>query len=54
MAIEPTFNQRDIFNGYWLNPGGLSNNLPHVNPLSIHNQVDIETKTTISEFYNYP
>ena len=48
------FNQRDIFNGYWLNPGGLSNNLPHVNPLSIHNQGDAETKTTISEFYNYP
>ena len=48
------FNQHDVFNGYWLNPGGMSNNLPHVNPLAIHSQVNIETKASISEFYNYP
>ena len=48
------FNQYDVFNGYWLNPGGMSNNLPHVNPLAIHSQVNIETKASISEFYNYP
>ena len=48
------FNQHDVFNGYWLNPGGMSNNLPHVNPLAIHSQVNVETKASISEFYNYP
>ena len=48
------FSQPEAFNGYWLNPGGLSNNQPDVNPFSIHMQSDTNTNSNVSEFYNYP
>jgi hypothetical protein len=48
------FNQSEELNGYWLNPGGLSNNQPDVNRLSIHTLNEINNNSEISEFYNYP
>jgi len=48
------FNQSEILNGYWLNPGGLSNNQPDVNSSSIHTLYEISENSEISEFYNYP
>ena len=48
------FSQPEAFNGYWLNPGGLSNNQPDVNPFSIHMQSETNTNSNVSEFYNYP
>jgi len=47
-------NQSEALNGYWLNPGGLSNNQPDVNPLSRHTLNEIDSNSEISEFYNYP
>ena len=48
------FSQPDLLNGYWMNPGGLSNNEPIVNPLSIHSENNLEVKSGIIDFYNYP
>ena len=48
------FNQPEALNVYWTNPGGLSNNEPIVNPLSIHNSDDPVNKSGITKFYNYP
>jgi len=48
------FNQSGVLNGYWLNPGGLSNNQPDVNSSSIHTLYEISENSEISEFYNYP
>jgi len=48
------FNQPSLLNAYWVNPGGLSNNEPIVNPLSTHNSDNSNEKSGITEFYNYP